>query len=157
MKNEQARSILRDRGMCGEILTELVRGRPVSIPPAPDDICYRACILPIGHDDGIHEGPGSKRSPIDFAIARDAYGELGAALDSAEFAPPESTAWKYRAAGAMVRLASGLGLTTEVQKHVDACPIGWKNRDEAIIHRGTSGGDIVAWLKKLHELTGADQ
>lgn len=157
MTNEQARSILRERGHCGEILTELARGRPVSIPPAPDDICYRACILPIGHDGGIHEGPGPRRSPIDFTIAGDAYAELGAALDSGAFAPPESTAWRYRAAGAMVRLASGLGLTTEVQKHVDACPIGWKNGDEAIICRGTSGADIVAWLKKLNELTGAGQ
>lgn len=46
----------------------------------------------------------------DVTAARAAWIELGKALDSAEFQPPESTAWRGRAAQALVFCADALGV-----------------------------------------------
>jgi hypothetical protein len=47
--------------------------------------------------------------PTDIVTARAAYVELGKALETGEFSPPEAHHWKYRAADAMKRFMGALG------------------------------------------------
>ena len=53
--------------------------------------------------------PDPDRIPTDLFAARAAYDELGKALDTGDYSPPESRAWKYRAANTMKRFMGALG------------------------------------------------
>ena len=49
------------------------------------------------------------RIATDLVAARDAYDELGKALETGEFSPPEAHHWKYRAADAMKAFMGACG------------------------------------------------
>lgn len=93
----------------------------------------------------------------DLCAARAAYGELGKALETGEFSPPEAHHWKYRAANAMKAFMGACGWdvggadprvqTLQAALH-DACRIGLAEMDDEPMPNGRKQLLAIAELAK---------